>query len=325
MDMKFEVTEEPNLWKIAGSRMEGPGLVEQHMGFMSIYVDDVLMAAKKEVILAAAKCIEGEWPLSELEWPSEEVPLRYCGFEMWSTAEGFDLKQSAYAKELVDKWGVQEKVDVPVFKAPEEEEELDSTMLRRAQAITGGLLWLATKTRPDLMAGVATMERSMKSPKQVVEVGMTLLKYVNATTEVGLQYTKASGWGARDHLSVKRHDRLLEVFSDISYGTAGDHKSVQGILVYFAGSPIAWEATKQPFVAQSTAEAELIGYCESLVAGRATAALLEVILGEQLTQKRIYGDNVAAIAPSDKSSLIAMGLGGWRLVAHTSEREAAGC
>ena len=157
---------------------------------------------------------------------------------MWKSEEGFDLRQSAYAKELVEKWGVRERMEVPMYKAPEEEEEVDPTMLRRAQAITGGLLWLATKTRPDLMAGVATMARNMKSPKQVVDVGMALLKYVNATTDVGLKYAKATGWGARDHLSVKRHDKLLEVFSDISYGTAGDHKSVQGILVYFAGSPI---------------------------------------------------------------------------------------
>ena len=149
------------------------------------------------------------------------------------------------------------------------------------------------------------MARSMKFPRQVVDIGIALLKYVNATSKEGLQYMKASGWGARDHLSVKRHDRLLEVFSDISYGTARDHKSVQGILVYFAGSPVACETTKQPFVAQSTAEAELIGYCESLVAGRATAALLEVILGE-LTHKRIYGDNVAAIA------LASNGSGSWR-------------
>ena len=305
-DMKFEVTEEPNLWKIIGCHVEGVDLTGRHMGFMSIYVDDVLIAAKQEVIKAAVKRIEQEWPLSDIEWPSEEEPLRYCGFEMWKSEEGFDLRQSAYAKELVEKWGVREKMEVPMYKAPEEEEELDPTMLRRAQAITGGLLWLATKTRPDLMAGVATMARNMKSPKQVVDVGMALLRYVNATTDVGLKYAKATGWGARDHLSVKRHDKLLEVFSDISYGTAGDHKSVQGILVYFAGSPIAWEATKQPFVAQSTAEAELIGYCESLVAGRATAVLLEVILGEQLTQKRIYGDNVAAIA------LASNGSGSWR-------------
>ena len=42
------------------------------------------------------------------------------------------------------------------------------------------------------------------------------------------------------------------------------------------------------------------------MAGRATAALLEVILGEQLTQKRIYGDNVAAIALASNAS------GSWR-------------
>ena len=63
-EMKFEITEEPNLWKIIGSRVEGMDLVEKHMGFMSIYVDDVLMTAKKEVIIAAVRCIEKEWALS---------------------------------------------------------------------------------------------------------------------------------------------------------------------------------------------------------------------------------------------------------------------
>ena len=33
------------------------------MGFISLYVDDVLLAAKKEVIIAAMKRIEIEWPL----------------------------------------------------------------------------------------------------------------------------------------------------------------------------------------------------------------------------------------------------------------------
>ena len=58
-EMKFEVTEEPNLWKIMGSRKEGNEAVEKHTGFMSIYVDDVLMTGKKEVIIAAVGCIVG--------------------------------------------------------------------------------------------------------------------------------------------------------------------------------------------------------------------------------------------------------------------------
>ena len=129
------------------------------------------MAAKK-VIIAALKRIEIEWPLADPEWPTEEDPLRFRGFEIWRTEEGFNLNQSAYAKELVEKWGVKEKVEIPAFKIPEEEEELDAVKLREAQAITGGLLWLATKTRPNLMAGVATMARSMKFPRQVVDIGM---------------------------------------------------------------------------------------------------------------------------------------------------------
>ena len=150
-DMKFGVTEEPNLWKIIGTRADGVDLLEVHMGFMSIYVDDVLMAAKKDVIIAAMKRIEIEWPLGDPEWPTEEDPLRLCGFEIWRTEEGFNLNQSAYAKELVEKWVLRRRWRFQ----PSEEEEPDAVKLWETQAITGGLLWLATKTRPDLMAGVA--------------------------------------------------------------------------------------------------------------------------------------------------------------------------
>ena len=68
----------------------------------------------------------------------EEEPLRYCGFEIWEAADGFDLKQEAYAKELVEKWGAQDKVEAPIFKVPEEEEEVEAGKLWEAQAITGG-------------------------------------------------------------------------------------------------------------------------------------------------------------------------------------------
>ena len=84
-------------------------------------------------------------------------------------------------------------------------------------------------------------------------------------------------------------------------------------------------------MAQSTAEAELIGYCESLVAGRATAALLEVILGELLTQKRIYGerggDSLGELADEtfeDPGGIVAMGAGRWWVVTHASVGEADG-
>jgi hypothetical protein len=92
---------------------------------------------------------------------------------------------------------------------------------------------------------------------------------------------------------------MLEVFSDISYGANADHRSIQGLLVCYAGVPMAWQCGAQPFVAHSTAEAELVAYCEALVVGKATEALLCVIWGEDIKSNTfdrvIYGDNAAAI------------------------------
>jgi hypothetical protein len=102
-------------------------------------------------------------------------------------------------------------------------------------------------------------------------------------------------WGRRDQLKARRHQKMLEVFSDISYAAGADHKSIQGLVVYYAGVPIAWQCGVQPFVAHSTAEAELIAYCESLVVGRATEALLASIWQQWDFEKVIYGDNAAAI------------------------------
>ena len=92
---------------------------------------------------------------------------------------------------------------------------------------------------------------------------------------------------------------MLEVFSDISYGASADHRSIQGMVVCYGGVPIAWQCAVQPLVAHSTAEAELIAYCESLVIGKATEALLCAIWGEEIGRNNferiIYGDNAAAI------------------------------
>ena len=92
---------------------------------------------------------------------------------------------------------------------------------------------------------------------------------------------------------------MLEVFSDISYGANAGHRSIQRLVVCYAGVPIAWQRGAQPFVAHSTAEAELTAYCESLAVGKATEALLCAIWGKGINSntfdRAIYGDNAAAI------------------------------
>ncbi len=64
-------------------------------------------------------------------------------------------------------------------------------------------------------------------------------------------------------LHLQRSMERLEVYCDTSFGLEHEGgRSVQGTLVEWGGSPIQWSSSRQPFVASSTGEAELIGYSE---------------------------------------------------------------
>lgn len=155
------------------------------------------------------------------------------------------------------------------------QEEIDP---QEAQALAGSLLWPSTRSRPDLTFGVATLSRMVtKNPAKAIEIGRILWAHVKGNPG-DLHYSRVikNKWGPRDQLKVPRREMLLEVFADIVYGTGSGHRSIQ----CFGGSPIAWQSSSQPFVTHSTAEAELVSYCEALTAGRAIEALICTMWGE---------------------------------------------
>ena len=84
--------------------------------------------------------------------------------------------------------------------------ETDIRQVREAQALAGSLLWLATRSRPDLALGVAVVSRMMtRNPKKAVEVAHTLLAYVKGAPG-DLHYTGQVHqiWGARGQLKIPR-------------------------------------------------------------------------------------------------------------------------
>ena len=64
----------------------------------------------------------------------------------------------------------------------------------------------------------------------------------------------------------------------------------------YAGGVVQWEASRQPFCAMSTAESELLGYCETLQVVQALESLLVVLHGSDNFEKLLCGDNSSAIA-----------------------------
>ena len=302
----FAKTEDDNLWRLLEvNQATGE---KRWAGLLAVYVDDLLMGGSQTTIDAAMKSIADVWSLSEVEQATSTSAVKFCGFEITKDAkdDGFHLSQRNYEQEILKKWEISEGASWPLFKVTEEDEnpgeltEADANDLKQAQALAGSLLWVATRTRPDVMYGVAIMSRLMsKNPSCAVRIGMALLKYIYKVPG-GLHYSsKAEGWGRRDQLKIPRADNLIEVYSDIAYASGSGHRSVEGIAVFFGGSPLAWQSHKQPFATHSTAESELVSYCEALIAGRSIEALLCTMWGEPLKDNRfqrvLYGDNVAAI------------------------------
>ena len=207
-------------------------------------------------------------------------------------------------QEMLQRWNINGGVEYPHFKVAEDqevEEDPDLGDIKTAQALAGSLLWLSSRTRPDLAHGVATMSRLMtKALIKAIQIGTTLMKYVKGSPGVGLRYTTnvPDDWGVHGQLKVKRRDLLLEIFCDTACSAGSGHRSIQGIVVCLGGQPICWQTSHNSlFVTHSTAEAEMVRYCEceGLIAGKAAEAFVKELTGVTAVKKVIYGDNIAAI------------------------------
>ena len=110
--------------------------------------------------------------------------------------------------------------------------------------------------------------------------------------------------GEHAQLSVPRSSGTLELYSDASHAPAGG-RSMQCTLAVWRASAIAWEATRQPFTALSSTEAELISMVHSLQVGDSVIPVIE-----ELTQQDVH---TALMADNDSAlSSFAPSSGSWR-------------
>ena len=248
-----------------------------------------------------AKCVADmtqEWSCSPAEYLSEKGSLRFCGMELKLSPEGgILLSQESYTSDLLERYPEVKEPLVPIGRLDDSEESPpDPADVRKAQTLVGELLWLSTKTRPDIAYAVSWLgSRASKCPRKVCQAGLQTLGYLKRTLGHGLLYKKCqeADRGPDGKLAFCRDANTLEVHSDASFGPGGE-RSHQGLLAVWAGGLIQWESKRQSFATLSSSEAEVTSYVDGMCLGDSVAVLVDVFEEGRLTEKGIrvlYGDS----------------------------------
>ncbi|CAE7211830.1 RXLR161 [Symbiodinium sp. CCMP2456] len=213
--------------------------------------------------------IKKVWETSELSFLGEGDPIRcynmdtsqsYYVFMKWSCAEGTRYQSPKSYKFCQRMWEI---------------------VVRRAQQITGEVLWVSQRTRPDLAFTTSIMTAlCVRCPSRVIQIGDTVLGYLQRTSTYGLTVSW-SGTG-------------LTMFCDEAFAPQGE-RSHGGWVVVYGGVQIVWRSGRQQMVTLSTAESELISIVDGAIALKGVEAILADV-GEFVEVREIASDSTAALS-----------------------------
>ena len=173
-------------------------------------------------------------------------------------------------------------LDMPmrVCDALLQEGDIEPDLLRRYQSLVGALLYCVTQTRPDIAFAVGYLSRAMGKPtERLYEDALKVLFYLYQHKEVGLRYSPS--------------DAPLSGMSDADWAVK---HSTSGMVFMYQSAAISWGSKKQPTVALSSAEAEIVAASESAKEALALRAFLADVHLLDPEPLRLSMDNQAAIA-----------------------------
>lgn len=251
---------------------------------MLLYVDDNLIIGPRPEVDWVKAQLKSKWKCKDLGPVNQ-----FIGLQIERQAKILKIHQSAYITKLLERFGLAQcnsrrlPFDSGVTLAEDPAPFTDRNLIKLYQQITGCLIYLANRTRPDISWHVTQLARFMSQPGE---------SHLRASKEV-LRYLA----GTRTYGSIYECDdppTSLTAYSDASYGTAYDGKSYTGWLVQYCGSAISWASTVQKCTAQSSMESELIAASEVSKELAWFEGLWEEVVGEP-QMPILYCDNLPTI------------------------------
>ena len=158
------------------------------------------------------------------------------------------MSQEAFVREVLKTWemtdckpaivpGIPTTVDLP------EEEEQDPEDVHRTQKIAGSLVWLSTRTRPDITYAQSRISSMMtKAPKTAVLEAIRVLRYLQGTKQYALCFKSCP------------NSREVIAYTDANHAT---NRSQSGAVIKLGENVVTWRSMKQSEVSLSSGESEV--------------------------------------------------------------------
>ena len=113
------------------------------------------------------------------------------------TLGGFTMSQEEFIRDTLKTWEMSDCKPMvtpgePIStQIPEEgtPQQLDPNDILRAQKMAGSLIWLSTRTRPDISYAQSRISSmATKAPQRAVIEGLRVLRYLQGTESLGLKF-----------------------------------------------------------------------------------------------------------------------------------------
>ena len=250
------------------------------------------------------------WKTTEPVFLTPGMEFSFLGITLELTTVGLLLHQKTYTEALLEEYqdvtpkrqrattGEPEHFDKDAKSPPDMTNPEHVEWVKRAQKILGALLWLSTRTRPDIACAVSLAAQSLWQDLDQLKIRLRhLLQYLNTTKTFGILYT----FPQKEQPSTLTE---FTVFADSSFAPSGKHSQTGSVILLSFGNVrhlIHWRSTREKKVAESSAESELYALSTSFKTARNFRLLIhETITTEVIMNMRC--DNTAALAMIDEPS-----------------------
>ena len=236
------------------------------VGMLCVFVDGVLAIGSAEVALRTGQYILSVWKgklhgmLSRSDnptWTREKLEVKavkeliFIGIQIFVKDKVVAMTQQKWTIKQLNIRGFLHIKGSPSLPTTEEgkiskenEDQCNAKLIKEAQRELGALLWLATKTRPDLASTVGILATLVVlRPDLVLQKAVGVWKYVRHTMFYGIEF------GPDDTNNV------LSLESDASFGSGGS-RSRSGHVIRWGDNVLMYRSAQQTLTAHSTCEAE---------------------------------------------------------------------